>query len=161
MLVRGIGDIGSAVAHRLFREGYDVVIQAEPQPTATRRGMAFADAVFDGHAHLDGVRAVGADGLECLNRLLGAYDVIPVYVGPLEPLLAGLGPRVLVDARMRKHSQPEVQRDYADLVIGLGPDLVAGHHAHIVIETSWEGLGTVITAGASLPLAGEPREIGR
>jgi xanthine dehydrogenase accessory factor len=60
---------------------------------------------------------------------------------------------------MRKHSQPEVQRDYADLVIGLGPDLVAGHHAHIVIETSWEGLGTVITAGVSLPLAGEPREI--
>lgn len=66
---------------------------------------------------------------------------------------------MLVDARMRKHAAPEVQRGLADLTIGLGPDLVAGRHADVVIETSWDGLGTLITDGASLPLAGEPREI--
>ena len=63
VLVRGVGDIGSAVAHRLFQEGYGVVLHDEPKPTTTRRGMAFADAMFDGHATLDGVRAVRADDL--------------------------------------------------------------------------------------------------
>ena len=41
-LVRGVGDIGSAVAHLVFREGYAVVLHDEPAPTTTRRGMAFA-----------------------------------------------------------------------------------------------------------------------
>jgi uncharacterized protein len=157
VLVRGVGDIGSAIAHRLFREGYGVVIHDDPQPTTTRRGMAFADAVFDGHAVLEDVRAARADNFERVEGALTAGDVIPVYVRPWRPLLATLGHRVLVDARMRKHGAPELQRGFADFTIGLGPDLVAGRHADVVIETSWDGLGSVITDGASLPLAGEPR----
>jgi hypothetical protein len=93
--------------------------------------MAFAGAVFDGHALLDGVRAFGADDVR---------DSIPLYVRDIGPLLQRLQPVVLVDARMRKHAAPEVQRGLADLTIGLGPDLVAGRRAHVVIETSWEGL---------------------
>ena len=41
----------------------------------------------------------------------------------------------------------------------MGPTLVAALHAHVVVETSWDALGGVITEGASLPLAGEPRAI--
>jgi hypothetical protein len=41
-LVRGVGDIGSAVAHLVFRKGYAVVRHDEPAPTTTRRDMAFA-----------------------------------------------------------------------------------------------------------------------
>jgi xanthine dehydrogenase accessory factor len=37
---------------------------------------------------------------------------------------------------------------------------VAGRHADVVTETSWDGLGAVITDGSSRPLAGEPRDIG-
>jgi len=48
VLVRGVGDIGSAVAHRLFTAGCEVIIHDDPQPATTRRGMAFADAIFDG-----------------------------------------------------------------------------------------------------------------
>ena len=47
VLVRGIGDIGSAVAHNLLRAGYGVVIHDSSKPTTTRRGMAFADAAFE------------------------------------------------------------------------------------------------------------------
>ena len=61
-VVRGAGDIGSAVAHRLFREGCAGVLQEGPKPTTTRRGMAFADAVFDGRRHLDGVDAAAVRG---------------------------------------------------------------------------------------------------
>jgi xanthine dehydrogenase accessory factor len=121
--------------------------------------MAFADAVFDGRASLDGVGAVRAADLARVQESLDSQQAIPVYVRDIGPLLAVLRPSVLVDARMRKHSAPEVQRGLAPLTIGLGPSLVAGRHAHVVVETSWDGLGTVVTDGASKALAGEPREI--
>ena len=52
--------------------------------------------------------------------------------------------RILVDARMRKHSTPEAQRGFADFTVGLGPSLKAGHHADVVIETSWDDLGRTV-----------------
>ena len=159
VLVRGVGDIGSAVAHLLFCEGYGVVLHDDPEPATTRRGMAFADAVFDGQAVLESVRATRADTLDRVRQLLDQREAIPVYVRPWGPLLATLGHQVLVDARMRKHAAAEVQLGHADLTVGLGPALVAGRHAHIIVETSWDALGRVITEGASLPLAGEPRAI--
>jgi len=159
-LVRGVGDIGSAVAHLLFRQDLGLVMHDEPQPTTIRRGMAFADAVFDGHAVLDGVRAVCTADLDCVKALLATREAIPVYVRDLGPLLATLQPAVLVDARMRKHSVAEVQRGLAPFTVGLGPSVTAGRHADAVVETSWEGLGTVITQGSSRALEGEPREIG-
>ena len=160
VLVRGVGDIGSAIAHRLFRDGYAVVMHDDPMPTTTRRGMAFADAVFDGQAVLDGVRGVRADTLDRVTEVLARGDAIPIYVHPWGPLLATLQCPILVDARMRKHVEPEVQRGYADFTIALGPALIAGRHADVVVETSWEGLGKALTEGGTLPLAGEPRALG-
>ena len=159
VIVRGIGDIGSAVAHLLFREGFGVIIHDEPRPTTTRRGMAFTDAVFDGQAVLDDTRAVCVDTVDQVMDALARGDTIPVYVHALERLLSTTRHQVLVDARVRKHGVPEVQIGCAELTIALGPALVAGQHAHLVVETSWDGLGAVITEGASIPLAGEPRPI--
>jgi xanthine dehydrogenase accessory factor len=121
--------------------------------------MAFTDAVFGGHAALDGVHAVRAHDLARVRESLDSRNAIPVYVRDIGLLLADVRPSILVDARMRKHAAPEIQRELAALTIGLGPDLVAGRHADVVIETSWEDLGAIITKGASRPLAGEPREI--
>jgi xanthine dehydrogenase accessory factor len=160
VLVRGLGDIGSAVAHRLFREGYAVVAHDGPKPTTTRRGMAFANAAFDGRATLDGVDAVRAPTLSRVTELLASRSAIPVYVRPLGPLLTRFAPDVLVDARMCKHADPEVQTGLAPLVVGLGPGLVAGRHADVVVETSWEDLGRVIATGPARPLVGEPRMLG-
>jgi xanthine dehydrogenase accessory factor len=115
--------------------------------------MAFADAVFDGRASLDGLDSVRAPDAARVQELLDARKVIPVYVRDIESLLAAIQPAVLVDARMRKHSAAEFQLGLAPLTIGLGPDLIARRHADVVVETSWEDLGAVITAG-------EPREIG-
>ena len=159
-MVRGLGDIGSAVAHRLFCSGYSVVINDEPKPTTTRRGMAFADAAFDGSAILEGVEAVRVPDLSRLSKVLASREAIPVYVRPMRVLLKVIQPDVLVDARMKKHSEPEPQRGLAPLTIGLGPDVVAGRHADVVVETSWERLGEVILQGASLALRGEPRVLG-
>jgi len=48
VLVRRVGDVGSAVA---------VALHDEPAPATSRRGMAFTDAVFDVTATLDGLTA--------------------------------------------------------------------------------------------------------
>lgn len=72
-----------------------------------------------------------------------------MYIRSLRPLLKGIAPALLVDARMEKHATPEVQRGLADFTIGLGPELVAGRHADVVVETSWEGLESVIADGGT------------
>lgn len=125
----------------------------------TRRGMAFADAVFDGQAALDGVQSVRIDDLPKLSRCLLTRIAIPVVVLDLPRILDLVHPDVLVDARMRKRARAEIQRGLAPLTVGLGPGFVAGETTDLVVETSWEALGHVIAIGSPLPLAGEPRSI--
>jgi xanthine dehydrogenase accessory factor len=159
--VRGIGDVGSAVAHRLFRAGYRVWISDDPEPAAPRRGMAFADAAFDGSAELEGVTATVYDDPAELAEALDAREGIPAFLGDLFKVLQFLHPEVLVDARMRKHAHPESQLELAPFTVGLGPNFEAGVTTHVVIETQWgDDLGKVLTSGRTKELAGEPRNYG-
>ena len=161
ILVRGAADIGSAVAHRLFCAGYAVMIHDSPWPVTSRRGMAFSDAIFDGEIVFEGVKAIRIEDLDDLPSLLSAHVVLPVLVSDLAEVIRAAKPDVLVDARMRKHNKPEVQLAMATLTIGLGPGFVAGETTDLVVETAWgDDLGKVISVGAALPLAGEPRSIG-
>jgi xanthine dehydrogenase accessory factor len=121
--------------------------------------MAVADAVFDGATRLEGVATVRVDNLRELGSFLAARSAIPVLVTEFAEVLTAMTPDVLVDARMRKRARPEVQRGLAPLTIGLGPNFVAGVTTDVVVETSWEQLGQVLTRGSSLPLRGEPRTI--
>ena len=158
VLVRGSGDVGSAVAVVLHRAGYGVAIHEVAAPAAPRRGMAFADAVFDGASTLDGVRARRVDDTSALATAVEQGGEIAVTTAELEHVLAALAPAVLVDARMRKRETPEPQIEFAPLTIGLGPNVVVGETTHLAIETQWgDALGTVLEAGATRALGGEPR----
>ena len=161
VLVRGCGDVGSAVACVLFKAGYAIVLHDSAQPAATRRSMSFADAMFDGSTELEGVRGIRVDDALEIKAASDRGDAVVVtYVG-LPRLLAVLRPGVLVDARMRKHNQPESQITLAPFTIGLGPNFVAGETVHVAVETGWnEDLGKVIHEGAARPLEGEPQTIG-
>lgn len=160
VLIRGANDVGSAVACRLFTAGYSVVIHETPQPTTTRRRMSFTDAVFDGQAVLNGTEAQLIKRLYLLRGALVAYQAIPVVVKDFHEIMQTLHPQILVDARMRKHLQPETQRGLAEFTIGLGPNFIAGETVDVAIETNWgESLGQIIQHGATRPLQGEPREI--
>lgn len=136
--VEGSGDVGSAVAHRLFGSGAAVIIVDHTQPTVTRRGMAFADAVFDGSACLEEVEAHRVDDLFDLPNLLDGHTLILVHVGDLARLVQIIRPDVLVDARLRKRERPQTRWRMAPLTIGLGPGIVAGQTVDVTIETSWE-----------------------
>lgn len=160
VLVRGSGDVASAVAHRLFALGHGVLIHEVAQPTYIRRGMAFTDAVFDGKADLQGIWAKCPHDSEDLQRMLACGRAIPVCTCPLEDALSLMQPDVLVDARMRKRSTPESQIGLAPLTIGLGPNFTASVNVDIAIETAWgESLGHILHAGTTQPLEGEPRPI--
>lgn len=160
ILIRGSGDVASAVAHRLFVLGHAVLIHEHSQPTHIRRGMAFTDAVFDGKAGLQGVWAKCPREREDVQRMLACGRAIPVCTGPLEEALDLMHPDVLVDARMKKRSLPEAQIGLAPLTIGLGPNFSAGVNVDIAIETAWgESLGRILHAGTTQPLEGEPRPI--
>ena len=159
VLIRGSGDIGSAVAHRLLGSGHAVVIHDVALPAAPRRGMAFADAIFDGSCELDGVRARRVELEELGDAAPAGGGEVLVSVAPaLGDVLAAVVPGVLVDARMRKRATPEVQRGLAPLTIGLGPNFVAGETTDLAIETQWgDDLGAIVAQGATKPLGGEPR----
>src|SRR5262245_20498478 len=160
VVIKGGGDVGSAVAHLLYRHGYLPVIVESPTPTTTRRHMAFASAVFDGEAELEGVRAERVDSREALKALLRWGKVVPVFAGPIESVLTALTPSVVVDARMRKREIAECQIDQAPFVIGLGPGFRAGETVHVVIETNrGPNLGRVIAQGSAEPYTGEPISI--
>src|SRR5258706_14234437 len=123
-LVRGIGDVGSAVARALHREGLRVVIHDLPLPAWTRRKMAFTDTVFDGETLLDGVRAVRVDALSSLENVL-ADSAIAVFVHDFQALLQMFRRDILVEARMRKRQTPARQIDLARVNLGLRPNFTA------------------------------------
>ena len=159
VLIRGSGDVGSAVAHLLLGSGHTVVIHDVALPAAPRRGMAFADAIFDGSCELAGVRARRLELDDLADAVLAGCDEVLVSVAAdLGEVLAAVTPAVLVDARMRKRAEPEVQRDLAPLTIGLGPNFVAGETTDLAIETQWgDDLGAIVADGSTKPLGGEPR----
>jgi xanthine dehydrogenase accessory factor len=161
VLVRGVGDVGSAVAVALFRAGYGVVLHDDPDPATPRRGMSFADAVFDGTASLDGLIASVVQSPQELRRALRAGTALPLAIWPFSQMLGAIEWSAVVDARMRKRAIPEQQRGTAPLTIGLGPNFVAGGNVDLAVETSWgDNLGAVIEDGSTLPLGDEPRPIG-
>ncbi|NCP86142.1 MAG: xanthine dehydrogenase [Anaerolineae bacterium CG_4_9_14_3_um_filter_57_17] len=157
ILVRGSNDVGSALALRLLQAGQTVILHDAPRPSATRRGMAFADAFFDDQSTLEGVtaRRINLPALKNFPR-----DFLPVCAADFSALWAAFAPEILVDARMKKHEQPENQIHLAALTIGLGPGFIAGETVHLVVETGWgDALGQVIRLGAARALAGEPNPI--
>lgn len=158
-LVRGCGDIGSAVAHALFSAGHAVLIHDIAAPSFARRGMAYTDAMYGGSATLDGVAGRRTSDIFSIRWMLERREEIPLTAAGFAKILEHLRPRVLIDARMNKRSIPERQAGLAPLTIGLGPNFIAGETTDLVVETAWEDLGRILAAGSSRPLSGEPRPI--
>lgn len=159
VVVRGVGDVGSIVAVTLLRSGWRVVMHDRPRPPYCRRAISFTDAMFDGVAAFDDVVARYVAEVEHL-RSFGEVGELAATDAPFPALIEAVKPAILVDARMRKHDVPEVQRHLAALSIGLGPNFVAGTHVDVVIETAYEArIGQVIHHGRAKDLAGEPRPL--
>ena len=156
--IRGAGDIASGVAIRLVRCGYRVVMLEIAQPTAIRRSVAFAQAVFDGSFKVEDLSArLVATAPEALD--LTWRGEIALLVDPQAESLEALGPDYLVDAILAKENLGTHKR-MAPITIALGPGFIAGDDCDAVIETNrGHRLGRVILSGGAEPNTGIPGEI--
>jgi xanthine dehydrogenase accessory factor len=155
--VRGAGELGSGVAHLLHRIGFSVFMSEIFPPLAIRRPVTFSDAITDGTTEVEGVTARHFTSEKDLPD--PPWQQIPVYRDD-PPRLRQLSAAVLVDARMIKH-YTEDYRNWADLVIGLGPGFDTETNCHRVIETMrGHDLARVIASGASSGDTGVPGVIG-
>jgi xanthine dehydrogenase accessory factor len=160
VLVMGGGDVGSAVAHLLFRRGLAVLIAERPRSPHARRGMAFTDALFDGCAVLEGVEARCLPDAESVVACWSQGGALPVVTLPEDQLLAALHFDVLIDATMRRNHEPADLRALAPLAIGIGPGYEPGRNCHVAIETQWgAAMGQVLRDVPAAPRSGGPRAL--
>jgi len=155
VVVKGGGDLGTGVAYRLKKAGFPVVVLEQAAPTAIRRRVAFAQAVFDGTTTVERVTARLVQDVGQVERVL-AQGEVPVLVNREGETLRLLRPRILVDATLCKRN-PATRIGDAAFVVGLGPGFVVGVHAHAVVETQrGHYLGRVYWEGSAAPDTGEP-----
>jgi xanthine dehydrogenase accessory factor len=155
VVVRGGGDLATGTIYRLARCGFDVVVLESAQPTVIRRTVAFAQAVFDGEATVEGLTAVREKSADSCLRALKSGKV-PVLIDPEGQSLNMLKPEVVVDAIIAKRNIG-TSADMAPIVIGLGPGFYAGRDVHAVVETMrGHHLGRVIYEGEAAPNTGTP-----
>lgn len=158
-LIKGAGDLATGVALRLWRSGFAVVMTELAAPTVVRRAVAFAEAVYEGGAVVEGVEAIRA---RCADEIPRALErgLIPVVVDPEAAVRLELRPAVLVDAVVAK-CNTGTRIDHAPAVVAIGPGFSAGRDAHAVVETMrGHTLGRVIWEGEALADTGIPGAVG-
>ncbi|MGD9545640.1 MAG: xanthine dehydrogenase [Methylocystis sp.] len=160
VIILGANEIASAVAARLAREGYRVVLSHDPYPPVIRRGMSFHDALFQDRAEVDGIQGLRGETALEIVRVLSSPGVVAVTSLQLTDLIALRTPDVLVDARMQKSRMTTNLRNIANLAIGLGPHFAAGVNCDVAIETHPEHAGELVKAGETLPNDHMPRYLG-
>ncbi|MDP3067526.1 MAG: xanthine dehydrogenase [Methylocystis sp.] len=160
VIVLGANEIASAVAARLTREGYRVVLSHDPYPPVIRRGMSFHDALFQDRAEVDGIQGYRGETALEIVRVLTATGVVAVTSLQLTDLLALRTPDVLIDARMQKNRMTTNLRKIANLAIGLGPHFAAGLNCDVAIETHPDHAGELVATGETRPNDHVPRYLG-
>lgn len=159
ILIKGAGEQASGTAHRLFRCGFQVVMTELERPTALRRRVAFASAIYTGRVKVEGVEAVGYRLVDSGILEDFQFHYIPVFVDPEAQLRTLWRPDVIIDARLAKRNLDNAV-GHAPLVIGLGPGLEAGRDVDAVIETDrGHDLGRVIRRGFAAANTGTPSTI--
>jgi len=153
-IVRGGGDLATGVVYRLWKVGFTVVVLETDKPTAIRRMVSVAQAVFDKTHAVDGMTAALIDA----PGDVPAGD-IGVLVDPAGASISAFNPDLLVDAIMAKKNCG-TRKDMAARVIALGPGFDAPNDAHAVVETMrGHDMGRVILRGSAAPNTGIPGEI--
>jgi xanthine dehydrogenase accessory factor len=160
VVIRGAGEMASAVAVCLRSVGFRVVATEIERPLAIRRAVSFSDAMYaaDGRASVEGVTAVRAGAVADIAPILAAGH-IALLADPAGRCIATLRPLAVIDAMLAKRNLG-TSMEAAPIVIALGPGFCAGHDCHAVIETQrGHDLGRILWEGAAQPDTGAPAAI--
>ncbi len=157
ILIRGAGELASAAGVVLHRVGFAVVLTELPIPLAIRRTICFSDAMLNGTAEVEGIKAVRAE-LDNYRDILG-NGKIPVLTDLIE-IIKDIKAEFLIDARMLKKLTTD-WRSLSQFTIGLGPGFTVGENCAAIIETMrGHNLGRVIWQGSASLNTGVPGKIG-
>ena len=159
IIVRGGGDLATGTIHRLWSCGFKVLVLETKMPAAIRRQVSVCEAVYDGEAIVEGMKAIRIFSWEQAEKIIESGEV-PVLVDPEGASIDMLHPRVVVDAILAKRNLG-THRKMAPLTIGLGPGFCGGKDVDVVIETKrGHNLGRVIYSGMAAPNTGIPGMVG-
>lgn len=156
IVIKGAGEMASAIAHRLYCAGLTKILMTDlKEPLAVRRTVSFSEAVYEGKAEVEGVRAV------LLRDVAEANDAweerrIAVIVDPDGIRATKVRPHIIIDAIMAK-TGTSTKVNEAPLVIGIGPGFRAPKDVHAVIESNrGHNMGRVIWNGSAESFSGIP-----
>jgi xanthine dehydrogenase accessory factor len=159
VVVRGAGDLATGCIVRLVRAGFRVAALESARPSSIRRTVCLSEAMYEGEAEVEGVRAVRLDDPERLLDVLarsGPAGPVPILADPEGAVPARLRPLALVDAIVAKRNLG-TRLGLAQVVVALGPGFEAGVDCHAVVETNrGHDLGRVLLHGRAEPDTGIP-----
>lgn len=165
ILLRGGGDLATAVAHRLVRSGFPVCINELKNPRVVRRNISFANAIFDEVVEVEGIvgRRIydGENHRETAERIKSCLDSgeIPIVTMDEAVIKEHFKPTVFIDGTISKKKIEYQINDYP-YMIGIGPDITVGVNADAVIETErGHHLGRILYEGEAKKSTGIPGNI--
>lgn len=148
IIVRGGGELASGVIHTLYRAGFRVLVLEQAKPYATRRRVAFSEAMYNGEAKVERVTCYRAESVDEAKSRLKKGELV-MLKDPKGKCIKELKPLILVDAIVA-HENRGTTRDMAEHTIALGPGFCAGRDVDVVIETMrGHNLGRLIYEGYS------------
>jgi xanthine dehydrogenase accessory factor len=159
IVIKGAGDVATGIAHRLHRARFTHLLMVEiPEPLCVRRAVAFSEAVYEGGAEVEGVKAVLIDGLRLLAKVW-EKGAVAVMVDPEWKAVEALKPHIVIDAIMAKKNLG-IRKEEAALVIGVGPGFTAPKDVDVVVESKrGHDLGKALYEGSAEPYTGFPGEV--
>ena len=159
VVVRGAGDLATGCIIRLVRSGFRVVALETARPSAIRRTVCLSEAMYEGRAMVEEVRAVRVGSVAEARAVLaqaGPGPTVPLLEDPLGATLSELAPLALVDAIIAKRNLG-TRIGMAEVVVALGPGFEAGIDADAVVETNrGHDLGRVLLRGSAEANTGVP-----
>jgi xanthine dehydrogenase accessory factor len=159
VLIRGGGELATAMACRLADSHFKVIMTEVSKPQAVRRNVSFCEAVYEGTKTVEGktARLVSSAGE---TRVAWKAGQLALIVDPDVTILSDIKPDIEIDAIIAKKNLGTRITD-AELVMGLGIGFEAGKDVHVVIETNrGHNLGRVIREGIAEADTGNPGNIG-
>lgn len=158
VVIKGGGEIATAVAHKLYKSGFKVAITEVESPSMVRRKVCFANCVYEKEWQVEGVPSILVNNY-CDIIKEQSIGRIPVIIDPECKIKDYIFPSILIDGILAKTNCGTTIKD-APIVIGLGPGFTAGIDVHSVIETQrGHDLGRVILKGSAALNTGIPGEI--
>lgn len=158
-LIKGAGDIASGIAVRLKRAKFDIAMTDIERPTAIRRTVCFSQAIVNGWAYVEDIKAERAQSIDDIYEIIKRGN-IAVIADEKAECIKTLKPYFVIDAILAKKNLG-TSIDDAPVVIGVGPGFRAGVDCHAVIETQrGHYLGRVILEGSAAENTGVPGNIG-